>query len=438
MLLGMKRIRLLLIPLSVVMFTLLLGVAILIGRGIHTPMVVVNATGFGRPEQLVYEIIDIDRQLSTYNAFMIPNALSIQADGYPAQVWQRNAQRDTVEWIFSHADALSGELIPRMKFTILGEFDTVPGQFSVTQLWPEERWRAYIPGSGQILEASGGDPQARVLATLPAEARGSSIGVYWLDGGDRLAMADANGLTFMKLDGSERKHLALETRASVYPSYSLDEKFMFVQSFNLIVSGPPVAEIPVYDVDTLEVKSTYIGRSPYWCEQHLAFLAEGKSDAPELHLADVGTGNVTRLPLDGVTSSMNTLLSFPVRDERGESCWAFMIIDGEKMWIVVRETGEVISIGSFVSFSRIEDNMLVYQAPAGISDLEIRRVSLDWPHHHELLGTVQTLRQPITLFDNYERGLYLRGVRLMLVDVASGTQTELAHRVSGRSFYLVP
>lgn len=438
MLLGMKRIRLLLIPLSVVMFTLLLGVAILIGRGIHTPMVVVNATGFGRPEQLVYEIIDIDRQLSTYNAFMIPNALSIQADGYPAQVWQRNAQRDTVEWIFSHADALTGELIPRMTFTIPSEFDIAPGQFSVTQLWPEERWRAYIPGSGQILESSGGDPQARVLATLPTDGRGRVRPIYWLDGGERFAMGDAEGLTFMKLDGSERKHLALETRASAFPSYSWDKKFMFVQSFNLLVTGPPVADIPVYDADTLDVKSTYVGRSPYWCEQHLAFLAEGELDTPELHLADVGTGKVTRLPLDSVTSSLNNLISYPVGGERGAACRAFTVMGEEKMWIVVRETGEVISIGSFVSFSRIEDNMLVYQVPAGTSDLEIRRVSLDWPHHHELLGTVQTLRQPITLFDNYERGLYLRGVRLMLVDVASETQTELAHRVSGRSFYLVP
>ena len=186
------------------------------------------------------------------------------------------------------------------------------------------------------------------------------------------------------------------------------------------------------------MKATYAGRSPNWCEQHLTFLTEGESRAPELHLANVGTGDVTRLPLDGVTNSTNTLFSFPVWDERNESCWGFIIVDGAQMWFVLRETGEIISVGSYASFSRIEDNTLVYQVPAGANGLEIWRMLLDNPNERELLATIQTLGQPITLFDGTKRGLYLRGVRLMLVDVPSGTQTELAHRVSGRSFYLVP
>lgn len=434
----MRRLRLLLIPLTLTLFTLMIGAAGLIGRGIHTPMVVVNATGFGRPEQLLYEVIDIDRQLATENAFTIPNDYSIEPEGNIGRVWQRIEHGETVEWIFSHADALTGKLIPRMTFTLPIEFDTNPGQFSVSRLWPEERWRAYIPGSGQILEASGGDPQARVLATIPTDGRGLVRSIFWLKGGQRLAISDAEGFTFMNLDGSERTHLARDTLQPGFPSYSLDGKSMFVQNYNFIVSGPPVAEIPVYDGDTLEVKSTYVGRSPNWCEQHLTFLAEGESGAPELHLADVGTDNVTRLPLDGVTSSTNTLFSFPVWDEHSESCRAFMIMDGAQMWIVLRETGELIPVGSYVSYSRIQDNTLVYQLPSGANGLEVWRIRLDSPSERELLGTHQTLGQPITFFDGFERGLYLRGIRLMLVDVPSGTQTELAHRVSGRSFYLVP
>jgi hypothetical protein len=251
-------------------------------------------------------------------------------------------------------------------------------------------------------------------------------------------MFDAEGLTFMNLDGSERTHLALDTMQLVFPSYSRDEKFMFVQNYNLTIPGLPVAEIPVYDADTLEVKSTYVGRSPYWCEQHLVFLAEGESDTPELHLADVETDEVTHLPLDGVTSTSNSLFSFPIWDEHNETCRAFMIFSEGQMWVVLRETGELIPIGSYVSFSRIEDNTLVYQVSGGANGLEIWRVRLDRPSDRESLGTLKTLGQPVTLFDGVERGLYLRGVRLMLVDVTSGTQTELAHRVSGRSFYLVP
>jgi hypothetical protein len=416
-------------------FTLLIGAAGLIGRGIHTPMVVVDATGFGRPGQLIYEIIDIDRQLATQHTFTIANEHSIQTEGYPGQVWQRIEHGDTVEWIFSHANGLTGELNPRIQFTIPVEFDAAPGQFSVSQLWPEERWRAHIPGSGQILEASGGDPQARVVATLPADGLDGSV--FWLDGGEKLAVI-GDGLTFMNLDGSQRKHLALDTQEFVFPSYSWDEKYMFVQDYNITMSGPPVVEIPVYDADTLEVTSTYIGRSPYWCEQHIAFLAEGESDTPELHLADVGTGDVTRLPLDSITSSMNTLLSFPVWDQGIETCRAFMVMDGAQSWIILRETGEIIPVGTYASFTGIEDNALVYQVMSGANGLEIWRLRLDEPQEPELLSMLQTLGQPVTLFDGVERGLYLRGVRLMLVDVASGAQTELSSHVSGRSFYLVP
>jgi hypothetical protein len=236
----------------------------------------------------------------------------------------------------------------------------------------------------------------------------------------------------MNLDGSERTHLPFKTTQPGFPNYSWNEQYMFVQSFEQMMSSTPVSDIPVYDAKTLEVTSTYVGRSPYWCEPHLTFLAEGESGEPELRLADVGTANVIRLPLDGVTGSLNNLFSFPVRDERGESCWALMIMDGGQMWIVLRETGEVISIGSYASFNRIKDNALVYQAPAGANGLEIWRIRLDRPDERELLGTIQTLGQSITFFDGVERGIYLRGVRLMLVDVSSGTQTELSHRVSGQ------
>jgi hypothetical protein len=433
----MRGLRLLLIPLTVAPFALMIGLSGLIGRGIHTPMVVVDATGFGRPEQLIYEIIDIDRQLATQNTFTIPNEHPIPSEGYPGQVWQRIEHGDTVEWIFSHADGLTGQLIPRIAFTIPIEFDTAPGQFSVSQLWPEERWRAYVPSSGQILEASGGDPQARVLATLPTDARGGSRGVYWLDGGDRLALADAKGLTFMKLDGSEQKHVALDTQQLVFPSYSPDGKHMFVQSFEQMMSGTPVYDIPVYDAETLEVKATYTGRSPYWCEQHLTFLVEGDSGTPELHFADVGTEEMTRLPLDGITSSMQNLNSYGVWNVRDESCDVVMVNDGVRTWLILRENGMVILTDRAI-VSEMNDTSLIYQVFPGVRDLEIRRVLLDGSEEPELLGTVRTLGQPITLFDGVKRGLYLRGVRLMLVDVASGTQTELAHRVSGRSFYLVP
>ena len=83
----------------------------------------------------------------------------------------------------------------------------------------------------------------------------------------------------MNLDGSERKQLALETTSNVFPSFSWDEKYMIMQNYNYMIPGMPAVEIPVYDADTLEMKATYTGRSAYWCEQHLTFVAEDEAGA---------------------------------------------------------------------------------------------------------------------------------------------------------------
>lgn len=418
----MKRISILLIPLTFVAFILLIGAAVLLGRATPTTVVATDLIDYPSREHETFGLLDINRRHLIRSSVYIPGVRDSEFYGRMFRVLQRTERDEQMEWTFSVIDIRTGSLIPLMHLKTSPDERVREADFwslddiSLPTRERPGRWQVYLEKSGQVWETDGHSIEARLAATYDPNL------LYYHPMADgRVAAMREDGLTLMNADGSDRVDVSTLEIPDGWSHVSPDSKYIVTMTLGAADSN---AKITLHSTADLSLVAEFTGVYPTWCGGRLIYFGMGESGRSTVHRVDLETGAEEATPLQNVPALLNSGYFLNSIDLMDEYCdWLeTQPIPNEPKWVLHLPSGLFYDLGFGGQILEIDGDTLTYRTRESTMTQERRLVGGE--AGSTLLAEYPTLGEDLIYIGEW-RGLYVGISTLWLVDMAAGTQIEL-------------
>ncbi|MBK8138765.1 MAG: PD40 domain-containing protein [Chloroflexi bacterium] len=403
--------------------------SVLIGRQSRAPIVAVLLFDI-RPEQLVYDLIDIDHGLASRRALTIPGSSysRIRFDVQPPLVLQALPVGESLDWTLNQLDLMHAALTPILRMSALasppvaiGTVQQSGGSVSI-----------YAPRDRLVYRSSLADPQATVVATAPQDVQS----VVWSPDWSRLVLSAIRSVTLVYMDGAQPVTLPPLGDVRMSPAWSPDGRYIVFSPQTSILNYP----IPVLNADTAAVIVTKAGRAPYWCADRLVYTTDRGGGMLEVRLTDAALDAdqvILTRDLSAARPSERTLAARPL--DKASCDWFMVSTFGGDTWLLHRESGMLHELGTgLVGLLDVAPDSFIYWSEAG-RNTEIRRFTLDpSAPRSDLLLTLDGRGATITRLEEGRGWIVLQATsELLHVDQDSGEGTLLTDTMV-RAYSVLP
>jgi hypothetical protein len=427
----MRRLTLLLIPLTFIAFTLLLGAAGLIGRGSASPVVVAQ-TQAHQQGFVHYALTDVDRRITLARQLNVPDVLDERWYLQPPLVLQRETPGGVVHWTLSTVDVQRNTFTPVMRLTM--STDVYFRIDNVSVHWrPDgsQHATAYVPHTGEIWTSTSDNPDATLLSRVPQNAM---YALFWSPDNRILSLKDPSQPGLTLIDASDGSQRTFDAPESSWASWSRDSRHLLIVPFASLFDDSGVAGPPsLVDTQISEQIVLENANSVTWCRNEVLAIDSGGVPSRAIRLIDPVSNEARQIFDLGSLPDFELTSISPMSSEC--DLLSFSTPADNELRVLNLATGKIISLGQDVLPQGVFEEVMIYQTRTN-DGVALWRLDLGLDVPPVLLGSVPFTFGNIRWLDDWQRGLSYDSGRLNLIDLRDSSKVWLANAYNGAFFML--